>query len=192
MSPTLTTRRYGKALGLLLSLLSVAINPAFAAVDTLVQPNTVIVDQSLPKAQVAAQLLAARRYGTFWSNGDEALARAALAPDFRDATLPPGRPQGIAGPLAASKMMHVAIPDIHCEVEQMMVVGDRVVAHLRFTGHFTGQFKGVQGKGQPLNFIATDIYRIVDGRIAENWHLEDNLTFLQQLGLVASRTAART
>jgi len=35
-----------------------------------------------------------------------------------------------------------------------------------------------------VNFIATDIYRIADGRIAENWHLEDNLTFLQQIGVV--------
>lgn len=34
-------------------------------------------------------------------------------------------------------------------------------------------------------FIATDIYRIANGQIAENWHLEDNLTFLQQIGVVA-------
>jgi len=27
--------------------------------------------------------------------------------------------------------------------------------------------------------------RIVDGRITDNWHLKDNLTFLQQLGVVA-------
>ncbi|MGO1070698.1 ester cyclase [Lysobacter sp. CA199] len=159
--------------------------PAFAATDPLVQPGTVIVDHSLPKTQVAAQLLAARRYGTFWNNGAEALARAALAPDFKDSTLPPGRAQGIAGPLAASKMMHAAVPDLRCEIKQMMVVGDRVVSHLRFTGHFSGQLKGVQGKGQPIDFIATDIYRIVDGRIAENWHLEDNLTFMQQVDLVA-------
>ncbi|TVT84331.1 ester cyclase [Pseudomonas sp. H3(2019)] len=169
---------------LLSSLVAVAVSPVFAATDPLVQPRTVIVDHSLAKAQVEEQILAARRYGTFWTTGDEALARAALIPDFKDSTLPPGRPQGITGPIAASKTMHAAIPDIQCEVEQMMVVGDRVIAHLRFTGHFTGQFKGVQGKGQTIDFIATDIYRVVEGRIAENWHLEDNLTLLQQLGMV--------
>jgi predicted ester cyclase len=170
---------------LLTSLVTVALTPVFAATDSLVQPRTMIVDHSLAKTQVEAQILAARRYGTFWTTGDEALARAALAPDFKDSTLPPGRPQGITGPIAASKTMHAAIPDIQCEVEQMMVVGDRVIAHLHFTGHFTGQFKSVQGKGQPIDFIATDIYRVVEGRIAENWHLEDNLTLLQQLGLIA-------
>jgi predicted ester cyclase len=42
----------------------------------------------------------------------------------------------------------------------------------------------MQGQGQEINFIATDIYRVVNGQITDNWHLEDNLTFLQQLGLV--------
>lgn len=67
----------------------------------------------------------------------------------------------------------------------MIVSGDRVVSHLRFTGHFTGTFNGMKGQGQAVSFIATDIYRIADGKIAENWHLEDNLTFLQQIGVIA-------
>jgi predicted ester cyclase len=41
-----------------------------------------------------------------------------------------------------------------------------------------------QGQGQQVDFIATDIYRIVDGRIADNWHIEDNLALLRQLGLM--------
>jgi len=38
-----------------------------------------------------------------------------------------------------------------------------------------------------VDFIATDILRVRDGRITDNWHLEDNLTFLQQIGMVTSR-----
>jgi predicted ester cyclase len=142
-------------------------------------------DGSLSKEQAEAQIRAARNYDTFLTTGDEAKARAALADTFIDRTLPPGRPQGIAGPLAASKMFHAAVPDVQASVEQMIVAGDRVVTHLRSTGHFTGTFNGVQGKGQPVDFIATDIYRIRDGKITDNWHLEDNLIFLQQLGVAA-------
>jgi len=151
----------------------------------LVEPHILVVDKSLPKQQANAQIIAARTYDTFWTTGDEAQARAALAANFTDRTLPAGRPQGIDGPLAASKVFHAAVPDVQASVEQMIVAGDRVVAHLHFTGHFTGTFNGMQGKGQTVDFIATDIYRIQDGKIIDNWHLEDNLTFLQQLGVVA-------
>jgi predicted ester cyclase len=155
-----------------------------AADTALIEPRSLIIDRSMPRAQVDVQIIAARRYDTFWNTGDEALARAALAPNFIDNTLPPGRPQGLTGPLAASKVIRAAIPDMGCDIEQMIVAGDRVVAHLRFRGHFTGRFKQVHGQGQTINFIATDIYRIADGRIVENWHIEDNLTLQQQLGLI--------
>ena len=168
----------------MLALASVMIANTFATDTALIEPHNLIVDRSLPRAQVDSQVIAARRYDSFWNTGDEALARAALAPNFIDSTLPVGRPQGLAGPLAASKLMRVAIPDLSCEIEQMIVTGDRVVAHLRFRGHFTGQFGQIQGHGQTINFIATDIYRVAAGRIAENWHIEDNLTLQQQLGLI--------
>lgn len=156
-----------------------------AAPGALVKPNALIVDHSLPRATLAAEILAARRYDIFWDTGDEALARATLAPDFIDNTLPSGRAQGVAGVLKASSNFRTAVPDLRCEVRQMIVAGNRVVTHLHFTGHFTGSFMGKAGQGQKVDFIATDIYRISEGRIAEDWHLEDNLTFLQQVGFVA-------
>lgn len=165
--------------------LAAALAPAHADTTGLIEPAHLSVDGSLPAAQRDAQILAARRYDTFWHNGDPALARAALADDFADRTPPPGRAPGLAGPLAASRTMRAAIPDLSCEIEQMIVAGERVVVHLRFRGHFTGRFGPVQGNGQAIDFIATDIYRIERGRIAENWHIEDNLTLLRELGIAA-------
>jgi predicted ester cyclase len=176
--------RFCRRLGMLVAASVITIAYSFAADTALIEPNSLIVDRSLPTGQVNAQVIAARRYDTFWNTGDEALARAALAPNFIDNTLPTGRPQGLAGPLAASKLMRAAIPDLRCEIEQLIVTGDRVVTHLRFRGHFTGHFGQIQGRGQAINFIATDIYRVADGRIVENWHIEDNLTLQQQLGLI--------
>lgn len=160
------------------------VSPAWAANEHLIEPHELIIDHTLPQKQVHAQILAARRYGTFWDTGEPELAHVALAPNFIDRTLPPGREQGLPGPLAASKMVRAAVPDMRCEIEQMMVVDDRVIVHLRFRGHFTGEFKNVKGQGQAIDFIATDIYRVRDGRITDNWHIEDNLTFFQQLGLI--------
>jgi hypothetical protein len=40
--------------------------------------------------------------------------------------------------LTASKAFLTAVPDL----KMRLVVGDRIVSHLRFTGHFTGTFQG--------------------------------------------------
>src|SRR6266478_6612100 len=161
---------------------------AASAADPLPLPKSGVADRSIPASQREAMALAARRYYAFWDTGDVVYANAVLAPDFVDRTLPAGRPQGPEGPMFASKNFRTAVPDLHVEVEEMLIVGDRVIGRLRFTGHFTGTFgngaAARQGDGRAIDFIATDIYRVADGRIAENWHLEDNLTLLQQLGVV--------
>jgi predicted ester cyclase len=138
-----------------------------------------------PGAAAQTTLLAARRYAAFWNTGDASFAKAALADDFIDRTLPAGRPQGSAGPLAASKGFRTAVPDLHAEIDDIVVTGDRAAVHLHFTGHFTGTFGDTKGAGQTVDFQAFDLYRVDgrSGRIAENWHLEDNQTLMQQLGL---------
>ena len=140
----------------------------------------------------AAVVLAARRYAAFWQSGDPALARLALADDFMDRSLPAGRPQGLAGPLQASDVFHAAVPDLQVAIEDMLVAGDRVTLRLHFTGRFTGVFPTpqgpLQGQGQAIDFYAFDLYRVnAQGRISDNWHLEDNLTLLRQLGVLAAR-----
>jgi predicted ester cyclase len=149
-------------------------------------PSSLTVDASLPRARADAAILTARRFYAFWNTGEERYLAAAIAPGFTDRTLPKGRPQGPDGPAFASKAFRASVPDLRCEIRQLIVVGDRVVAHLRFTGHFTGAVGGKAGSGQIVDFIATDILRIADGRIVDNWHIEDNLTLMQQLGLVGS------
>jgi predicted ester cyclase len=38
--------------------------------------------------------------------------------------------------------------------------------------------------GRHVTFSATDIYRIVDGKIAEEWNTLEQLDVMQQVGLV--------
>ncbi|MEB6537073.1 ester cyclase [Pantoea stewartii] len=155
---------------------------AFSAPEALIKPDKLITDGSLSRARLTENETAARRYDTFWNTGNEALARESLAAEFVDKTPPEGRKQGPEGPVIASRVFRTAVPDLSCEVEQMIIAGDRVVSHLHFRGHFTGTFGKLKGKGQKVDFIATDIYQIRDGKIQANWHIEDNLTLMKQLG----------
>ena len=155
---------------------------AVFANEDLIQPKNTVVDKSLDQKQAQAMSLAARRYYTFWHTGDPKFAELALDAGFVDLNLPVGRPQGPSGQILASAQFRRAVPDLQLEVEEMMIVGDRVIGRLHFNGYFTGSFEGRQGQGQKIEFSAVDLYRIKDGKIVENWHLEDNLSLMCQLG----------
>jgi predicted ester cyclase len=151
--------------------------------ENLPTPRSIILTtgQEQPAQPV---ILAARRYAAFWNTGEPRYAEAALARDFFDRTLPSGRPQGLKGVLEASNNFRAAIPDLRAEIEELLVMEDRAVARYIFTGHFTGQFKDLKGDGREISFRAVDIYRVQNGQISDNWHLEDNLSLMQQLGVV--------
>ncbi|MDF4003261.1 ester cyclase [Luteibacter sp. PPL552] len=168
--------------------LSVAGTASAAHVDddmalALAAPRERIVDHSLSTSAVRALVEPATAFYGFWNNGSQALLDRAISPGFVDHTLPPGRPQGPSGPAAASKAFLAAVPDLKVTVTQQLVVGDRVVSHLDMAGHFTGTFQERQGHGETIHFFATDIVKVTNGRITDNWHLEDNLTLLKQLGV---------
>ncbi|MDT8913059.1 ester cyclase [Amycolatopsis sp. PS_44_ISF1] len=151
----------------------------------LVQPGAVHTDPAADRAQTGRAVHAAQELYTFWNTGDPAYLDRAITPQFRDNTLPSGRPQGPAGPRAASAAFRAALPDLTCELADLYVTGDTFTARLVFRGHFTGVYQGIAGHGQAVDFPAIDLQHLDgSGVITEDWHLEDNLTFLQQAGLV--------
>jgi predicted ester cyclase len=164
-------------LGLILSLSA----PILAA-DS-IKINDLVIARRIPAARRAAIVKAVRAFYDFWNTGDETLLKQAIAANFTDRTLPPGRPQGPEGPAFASRQFRAAVPDLNVTVEKMIVADNYVTVHMSFTGHFTGAFGGTQGKGQPIDFIATDLVKVANGRITDNWHIEDNLTLLQEMGV---------
>jgi predicted ester cyclase len=159
--------------------------PAIAAAENLPKPRIVTVATKQPTRAVEAEMLPARRYYAFWNTGEEHYAIDALAPDFIDLNLPEGRPQGPQGPLVASRGFREAVPDLEVTVAHAWIDGDQVISQLHFSGHFTGHFQRRAGDGRSIAFDAVDIYTIREGRIASNWHLEDNLSLLKQFGIFA-------
>ena len=156
--------------------------PALAADG--VKINEIIVATSISASKRDEAVRAASAFYDFWNSGDEIFLKKAIASAFIDRTLPPGRPQGPDGPSFASRQFRAAVPDLSDTVEKMIVAGDYVTVHMTFSGHFTGAFGKIRGSGQAIGFIATDLLKIEDGRVSNNWHIEDNLTLLQQMGIV--------
>ncbi|WP_042365263.1 ester cyclase [Streptacidiphilus neutrinimicus] len=74
---------------------------------------------------------------TFWGTGEQKYLESAVDTGFVDNILPPGRPQGIAGPAFASTAFRAGVPDLTCELcacrqphprssSSMSVLGDDV------------------------------------------------------------------
>lgn len=151
-----------------------------ALADPVVIDELVVAKESPDSKRVVA---AATKFYEFWNSGDAALLKSAIAPTFTDRTLPSGRPQGPDGPAFASKNFRAAVPDLTVQVKKMIVAGDYVTVHMQFAGHFTGSLGAVQGTGQSIDFIATDLIKVTNGLITDNWHIEDNLTLLSKMGI---------
>nr|WP_246590777.1 ester cyclase [Paenibacillus sophorae] len=148
------------------------------------QPKSMTIDPALTTSEAEAIVQTAQRFYAFWNTGNEDFISQAVSPDFIDNTLPKGRPQGPEGLKFASSRFRKVVPDLKCNIEDLLVVGDKVTARLSFTGTDTGGFMGNKPSGKPIHFMAIDILRIKDGKLVEDWHLEDNLTFMQQIGVV--------
>jgi steroid delta-isomerase-like uncharacterized protein len=106
------------------------------------------------------------------------------APDHVDHTLPPSLPTSPEGTKQAIATMFVGFPDLHVTIEDMIAEGDKVVT--RFTSHGTqqGTLGGIPPMGKQVAVQTIEITRIADGKIVEDWGLDDRLGMLQQLGLV--------
>ncbi len=158
--------------------------PSFAAAPLKIDD----IVHSLPHSrEEAATERAARHFYSFWNSGDAADLKAAIAPTFTDHTLPDGRPQGPDGPEFASKTFRAAVPDLSVEVRKMVLAGDYATVHMVFRGHFTGTFGQTRGTGKAIEFIATDLIKVTKGKVSDNWHIEDNLALLKQMGIVSTK-----
>ena len=92
-------------------LLSIALTQTAAQAQgpLLPQPASLTVDRSLPSPAAAQMIRTARLFYAFWDTGNAEYASAAVDNDFRDNTLPEGRPQGPKGLLHASQTFRTAI-----------------------------------------------------------------------------------
>jgi predicted ester cyclase len=77
-----------------------------------------------------------------------------------------------------------AFPDWHETVKDIIAEGDKVWVLLSYTGTHKGEFMGLAPTGKKITSSAVDIYRIVDGKLAEYWNVTDNLNIFKQVGAV--------
>ena len=105
-------------------------------------------------------------------------------PDFVNLSAPPGIPADREGGKMFLTAFANAFPDSQIAVDDMIAEDDRVVTKKTMTGTHTGEFNGIPPTGKRVEIQYVDILRLRDGRIVEHWLSMDQLSFMQQLGVI--------
>ena len=75
-----------------------------------------------------------------------------------------------------------AMPDLHHDVQEVVVDGDVEMARVVVTGTMAGDFGGVEGTGRSFRMDQAVITHLRDGKIAEAWEIADIAALRDQVG----------
>jgi predicted ester cyclase len=121
------------------------------------------------------------------ASGQLELLDAVITDDWDDIPLAPGQGPGRAGARALIEGLSKAFSDLRFVVEEIIdargedgngMVGVRARMH----GLHTGEFLGIAPTGRQTEVRTHDFHQIVDGRIVRTHHMEDWLSWFQQVG----------
>lgn len=119
-----------------------------------------------------------------------------FAPDF--VAHLPGRPYAIRSRDEFKVLLDAyltAFPDFEAITDDLIGEGDLVAIRETYKATHTGHYKGmvladdgealdIPPTGKRIDLTGIDIYRVVDGKIVEQWIEQDLLGLLRQLGAV--------
>ena len=73
------------------------------------------------------------------------------------------------------------VPDLHWEIKDLWVAGDRIVVLGEATGTPTETFFGVEPTGRSFRTISLDIFVLKNGKLSSAYHVENWVGALEQL-----------
>ena len=68
-------------------------------------------------------------------------------------------------------------------IEEIIAEGDKVMTRASMSGVQKGALEGIPPTGKTINISIFTVFRVVNGKIAEEWEIYDSLGMMQQLGM---------
>ena len=125
-----------------------------------------------------------RRMGEeVWNKGNLEIMDELYTPDVARHFLPTGSVTiGLDSLREHVRRHREAFPDWAEEIKHIVAEGDLVAIHFVSTGTNEGSFLGKPATGKRIQINEMSIFRIADGRIAEQWLIPDLSSLNRQLG----------
>jgi len=130
------------------------------------------------------------------TQGDLDAAIAAYDPDLdyhnRMLETMPGMPPGPEIMRSMIAMTRSAFPDLVYTIDELVTEGDRVAVLYTWTGTHTGPMAGLPPTGRRVTATGAIFCRVANGRIVEQWDVDDRFDVMQQLGLLPATPSEMT
>jgi len=120
------------------------------------------------------------------NNKNLAVIDELIDPDLFDHNAAPDAPPGIEVMKQFMSAFVAAFPDLHSTLEDLVAEGDLVAGRMTTTGTHQGEFMGIPATNKKVTFSETHIVRISNGKAVDHWGISDNLSLMQQLGVIPS------
>lgn len=134
--------------------------------------------------------LVRRYYDEVLNQGRLSVLDDIAALDYTEHDPFPGQGNGRDDLRARVSLLQAAFSPSHFSIEDIVAEGDRVVVRWISNGTHTGEFLGIPATGREYRIAGVDIHAVRNGRMAEHWHVVDQLSQLQQLGLIPQPESA--
>lgn len=98
-----------------------------------------------------------------------------------------GDPEPVRGPTGLEEHLtpwHTAFPDLHIDIDDVLIDGNQVVGRWTLTGTHENEFMGIEPSDARISISGVEIDWVEDGEIVELWEIVDTVSLLQQLGVI--------
>jgi steroid delta-isomerase-like uncharacterized protein len=131
-----------------------------------------------------AKELLQRMFDEIINHGKLEVAEELFADDYVDHG-PMGDMHGREAFKGLVAQWRLAVPDVHCVVDNVIVDGDNVAWLVRATGTHTGDGLGFPATGKSFETVSANVGRFRDGLAVEHWSDQGMFPMLVQLGVIA-------
>lgn len=118
----------------------------------------------------------------FYEKGNLDAADELVAEAFRHHA-PFPTPQGREGFKQFQAQFRQAFPDSTSDNREIVVDGNKVAVRYVMRGTHRGEFMDIPATGKEVAVEGISIYRVADGKVAEEWAMPDLMSMMQQLGV---------
>ena len=136
------------------------------------RPNSTLSDNKAIILRSEAEL---------WSKGNLAVADELYSADFICHFVGGTEWKGIQGIKNEVAGHRAAFPGWNENVDDIIAEGDRVVIRFTSSGIQRGEFAGMAPNGKKVTIHEAAIYKVVAGKIVEQWGFPDSQSLMQQL-----------